>query len=78
MEKPLISVSGFFYGILRIAFTLIASQQRIRMFAELTSAVQSVQALTTLLNSANNPSNYNEIVAAPRAIGVDGLNGRQL
>lgn len=34
------------------------------MFAELTSAVQSVQALTTLLNSANNLSNYNEIVAA--------------
>lgn len=34
------------------------------MFAELSSAVQSVQALTTLLNSANKLSNYNEIVGA--------------
>ncbi len=34
------------------------------MIAELIGAAQSVQALTTLLSSANKISNYNEIVAA--------------
>ena len=34
------------------------------MITELIGAAQSVQALTTLLSSANKISNYNEIVAA--------------
>jgi hypothetical protein len=40
------------------------------MIAELISAVQSVQALTTLLSSANKLSNYNEIVGAVSEVSV--------
>lgn len=40
------------------------------MFAELVSAVKSVQALSSLLTSANKLSNYNEIVLAVSEINL--------
>ncbi len=48
------------------------------MFAELTGAVQSVQVLTTLLNSANKLSNYNEIVAAVAEVNLKLIQANQV
>lgn len=48
------------------------------MFAELSGAVQSVQVLTTLLNSANKLSNYNEIVAAVAEVNLKLVQANQV
>jgi hypothetical protein len=48
------------------------------MFAELECAVQSVQILTTLLNSANKLSNYKEILTAVAEVNLKIIQANQV
>ena len=48
------------------------------MFAELECAVQSVQILATLLNSANKLSNYKEILTAVAEVNLKIIQANQV